>query len=415
VPDEARANSARQIRSGARDVRILYVIPWLADRYGGPPVLALQAAAALGSRGHAVEIMTTNVDGGGRLDVPTDRAISWRGATVRFHHVSRPRAFLTSWSILRDLRHHVPSFDLVHIHYLYRFHSIVASSVAKAHRVPYVVQAHGSLNPWHRSKKRRAKDVYHALIEDRVIDGAAAVLCTSVQEEAHIRSLGYATPTAVVPAGLDPAALREPGETDWLESYGVDRNEPVITFLGRISTKKGVPLLVEAFRSLADFPNSHLVIAGPDEDGIATDLRRQLSADGAGRRISFVGPVAGARKRGLLQLSSAFVLPSADESFGIAVAEAMAVGCPVVVTADVAIAEAVEPTRAGLIVEREPEAIADAIRSILSNPHGARAMGAAGRRIIEDRYSWPAVAELLERTYETARDRRVGLAVGTGT
>lgn len=384
-------------------MRILHVIPWLAQRYGGPPIHVPQVAAALTKLGHRAEIITTNADGRGVLDVPTGHVVRWGGADVTFHPVSPPRWYLTSWPMLSDLRRRMATFDVVHIHYLYRFHGLAAASVARSRGVPYVVQAHGSLDPWHRNQKRRAKDVYHTLVEDRIIRRASAIVCTSKREETYIRDLGYAVPTALIPIGIDADDLRAPGSASFLEAAGVRADARIVTFLGRISAKKGVPLLVDAFRLTAEsFPLAHLVIAGPDEEAIGRRLVPRIASMGLSDRISFIGSVAGPQKRGLLQRSEVFVLPSEDESFGIAVAEAMAVGCPVVVSPNVAIEDLVDSTRAGIVAGRDPVAIANAIAAILANPSAARAMGDAGRRAVDERFAWASVAARMESMYEAS-------------
>lgn len=382
-------------------MRILHVIPWLSQRYGGPPILVPQASAALSTRGHSVEIVTTNADGPTVLDVPTGRAVRWAGASVTFHPLATPRWYVTSWSMLRDLRRRVSTFDVVHIHYLYRFHAVAAAIVAHGRGIPYVVQPHGSLDPWHRNQKRRAKSVYHALVEDRILDHASAIVSTSERERAFIRDLGYSPPIWVIPVGVDAPALRAPADPKLVDGFGVPGAARVVTFLGRISAKKGVPLLVEAFKTIAEsFPTAHLVVAGPDEEGIGRTLERSLATLGLSARVSFVGPVAGASKRALLQRSDAFVLPSEDESFGIAVAEAMAVGCPVVVTPAVAIQDLVRSAHAGAVVDRDSAALADALDRVLSDPIRAAAMGAAGKRVVDERFSWAAVAEQTESMYQ---------------
>lgn len=391
-------------------MRILHVIPWLAPRYGGPAILVPQACVGLAERGHHVEIVTTNADRPGVLDVPTGRLIEWAGAATTFHPISAPKGYVTSWSMLVDLFRRESTFDVVHIHYLYRFHGLAAAAVARARGVPYVIQAHGSLDPWHRQQKRRAKDLYHALIQDPIIRGASAVLCTSHREELSIRALGYTVPTWVIPIGIDADELRLPGVPDVAMATGAGVDARVVTFLGRISEKKGVPLLVDAFRiAAAAFPRAHLMIAGPDDEGIGRGLAPMIAEAGLADRVSFVGVVGGAQKRSLLQRSDVFVLPSADESFGIAVAEAMAVGCPVVVSPEVAIEDVVRASGAGLVVKRDPSAIANAIATILSEPALAAAMGAAGRQVVDERFSWPIVATQMEAMYEavvnTARRR----------
>ncbi|HEY5484405.1 MAG TPA: glycosyltransferase [Propionibacteriaceae bacterium] len=382
-------------------VRILHVIPWLAPRYGGPAISVPQACAGLAERGHHVEIVTTNADGHGVLDVPTGCVTDWAGAAATFHSVSMPSGYLTSWPLLADLWRRASAFDVIHIHCLYRFHGLAAAAVARSQGVPYVIQAHGSLDPWHRHQKGRAKNLYHALIEDRIIGGASAMLCTSRREELSIRDLGYAVPTWVIPIGINADELRVPGVPDFAAATGIGVDARVVTFLGRISAKKGVPLVVESFRSTAAaFPRAHMVIAGPDDEGIGRGLMPMIANAGLADRVSFLGVVGGPEKRMLLQRSDVFVLASADESFGIAVAEAMAVGCPVVVSPDVAIEDVVRASGAGLVVERDPSAIANAIATILSEPARAAAMGNAGRRAVDERFAWPIVAEQMESMYE---------------
>lgn len=388
-------------------LRILHVIPWLAPRYGGPAISVPQAAAALSRLGHSVEIVTTNVDGRAVLDVSTGRLGHWAGAAVTFHPLSTPRRYITSWPLLADLRRRVITFDLVHIHYLYRFHGVAAAAIARSRGVPYVVQPHGSLDPWHRNQKRRAKDFYHALVEDRIIRGAAAIVCTSDREQSYVRALGYRIPTRVVPIGIDVDELRSGGAPDFLKRYDIDPEQQVITFLGRISEKKGVPLLVDSFRLTArSFPRAHLLIAGPDEEGIGRALMPAIARLGLAGRVSFVGILDGPEKRALLQRSDVFVLPSEDESFGIAVAEAMAVGCPVVVSSEVALEALVRSSGCGIVSDRDPGGLAEAIGTILGSHDRASAMADAGRRAVDERFGWPVVAKELESMYEAIAGSR---------
>lgn len=383
-------------------MRILNVIGWLAPRYGGTTEVVSESCGWLTARGHEVEVITTNVDGRAVLEVPIKRALDWAGVTATFHPLSSPRKFLTSWSLLADLRQRLSQFDIVHIHSLYRFHTIAAATVARRRQVPYVIQAHGSLNPWYRRHRWRAKNAYHFLVEDSNIQGADAVLCTSTLEEQSIRNLGYTVPTWVIPNGVDAEALRAPSDVNGvLARAGVDSRARLVTFLGRISATKGVDLLVSSFREIAStFSNAHLVVAGPDDEGLGKTLAQGIDAKGLTKRVSFVGNVSGSEKRALLNRSDVFVLPSVSESFGIAVAEAMAVGCPVVVSSHVALQDAVHSAGAGLIVDRDPAEVARAVGTILANPRAAAAMGRAGMRVVDQQFTWPRVAAKLESMYE---------------
>ena len=404
LPDPVR------IRAGVHSfVRILHVIGWLAPRYGGTSEVVKQYQAWLTDRGHQVDVVTTNVDGRSVLDVETGRHVEWdTGVVATFHPLAWPRRFLTSWPMLGDLRRRIDTYDVVHIHSLYRFHTIAAATTARRRHVPYVLQPHGSLNPATRARRRRLKDGYHLLIEDSNIRGASVLLCTSKEEERSILDLGYQVPTSVVSLGVDADALRVPSSCQTLlESAGIQDDAKIVTFIGRISRGKGVDLLVRAFASTAAmFPEAHLIVAGPDDEGIGLGLASDIASAGLTERISFVGTVGGSEKRALLQRSDAVVLPSTGESFGLSVAEAMAVGCPVIVSPAVALQDAILSAGAGLVVDREPTQIAEAIRAILSNPGLAAEMGEAGRRVIDERYTWRRVAADLERVYETVVDSR---------
>ena len=382
-------------------MNVLHVIGWLAPRYGGPAIVVPNLCVALASHGHRAEIVTTNADGDDRLPVPLRQPISWAGATATFHALSVPAWYLTSWSMLAGLRRQVGGFDVVHIHTLYRFHGVAAAVAARRKGVPYVIQAHGSLDRWHRARRRLFKDVYHAVIEDRIIGAASAIVCTSGREAESIRELGYSVPIWVVPLGIDTEALRTPAHADDFLDSRIDRDSRIITFLGRISAEKGVRLLVEAFLvTAAAFPRAHLVIAGPDDEGVRRSLTDLIAEAGLSNRVSFAGLVEGPTKRALLQRSDVLVLPSARESFGVAVAEAMAVGCPVVVSPQVAIQDAVRAYGAGLVVERDPSEIADAIAMILGEPARAAAMGDAGRQAVDERFSMAIVAAQMGTMYE---------------
>jgi glycosyltransferase involved in cell wall biosynthesis/SAM-dependent methyltransferase len=318
-----------------------------------------------------------------------------------------PNRYMASWSMLADLRARISSFDIVHIHGLYRFHGVAAAAVARSRGVPYVVQAHGSLDPWHRNQKRHAKDLYHAVIEDRIIGGAGALLCTSRHEQRSIRALGYAVPTEVIPVGINAHELRVPGNASILAANAIPVDAQIVSYLGRISAKKGVPLLVDSFRRTArTFPRAHLVIAGPDDEAIGQNLTQFIADAGLADRVTFLGVVDASQKATLLQRSAAFVLPSSDESFGVAVAEAMAVGCPVVVSPGVAIQDLVSSAGAGLVRERQPSLIADAVAEILGDHARRAAMGKAGRRLVDEQFSWSMVAARTEILYESVMSAR---------
>lgn len=356
----------------------------------------------LEARGHSVEVWTTNADGKDVLPVETGQPIRWQEMTVTFHTLGRPKAYLVSWDMVRTLRRRVAEFDVVHIHSLYRFHTLVAARIAKSRGVPYIIQAHGALDPWNRRRRRLAKHAYHALLEDAHLNRAAAIVCTSAQEEDGIRDLGYKGRIEIVPLGVDPPEAHVSEATSNPALAMVQPDHRLISFVGRISSVKGIDLLVDSFVAVAKaFPRAHLVVAGPDQDGTLEELGRSVASLGLAERVSFPGPITSTTRDWLLQRSSVFVLPSAGESFGLAVAEAMAAGCPVVVTPRVAIQDMVARAGAGIVAERSAPALAQAISSLLADPARAAAMGRAGSDAVRAALSWEALVREMESVYRT--------------
>jgi glycosyltransferase involved in cell wall biosynthesis len=146
-------------------------------------------------------------------------------------------------------------------------------------------------------------------------------------------------------------------------------------------------------------PNCKLVIAGNDEEGLRPNLEALAVQAGVRERISFAGPVYGEEKSVLLSRASLLVMPSSSENFGNVVIEAMAAGCPVVVTPEVGAADIVRESGAGAVVAGEPAALAEGISRLTVDPAALERMGQKGREFVRHRCSWENVAMQMEAAY----------------
>jgi glycosyltransferase involved in cell wall biosynthesis len=248
-------------------------------------------------------------------------------------------------------------------------------------------------------RNRILKSAWITLIEKSNIEGAAAIHACSTLEAEELQRFGWRLPRiATIPNGVDEIQGYEEHEvpTD-VRKISVER--PLVLFLGRISWKKGLDLLLHAF---ALTHRGKLAIVGPDDEKLVPRLA-QLARDlQIGHRVCFLPrTVLGPAKEYLYRSANVFVLPSYSENFGITVLEAMQHGLPVVVTPEVGAAEIVHKCGSGLVVTREPEAIAQAICRLTQDFALARTMGEAGQRHANMHYSWGAIAEQMERLYET--------------
>ena len=397
-------------------MRVLHVVPTYlpAWRHGGPIHAVHGLARALVARGHEVTVFTTDVHGDGRLAVPLGKPVRLDGVEVWYFAAARPRRLYRSPALGAALARRAAEFDLVHLHSVFLWPPRAAARAAARAGVPYVLSPRGMLVPdLIRRRGRLRKLAWIHLVERRTLAGAAALHVTSALEGEEARRLGLPLPPlALVPNGVELDGA--PGDDGELPPAvrSLLAGPPFVLFLGRVSWKKGLDRLVAA---LAQAPGAVLAVAGNDEEGYRPALERLAAAQGVADRLVFTGLVHGAAKRALLHGAAALALTSYSENFGNAVLEAMAAGRPVVVTPEVGLAEVVRETGCGLVVEGSPERLGEALRTLLADPEGARAMGRRGAEAAAARFAWPAVAREMERVYDAVRQgSAVASAAGGG-
>jgi glycosyltransferase involved in cell wall biosynthesis len=175
----------------------------------------------------------------------------------------------------------------------------------------------------------------------------------------------------------------------------------VILFLGRVTQKKGVDVLIRSFARVRAAQDARLVIAGPDDEGLLPSLERLVAELRLAEDVLFLGPVYGEDRLAALATADVWALSSHTENFGIAVAEAMAAGCAVVISPQVNIADEVGAADAGVIAELSPEAFGQALLDLLQAEERRSQLRSRAREFVR-RYDWNAVAPELLRMYQAA-------------
>ena len=379
-------------------MRVLHLIPSISPLRGGPSQAVLALAAAQRDRGLDARVLTTNDHGPGVLaDLPTGQWCERQGVPVLAYARWSPRfralrEFAIAPALPAGLIRELADVDLLHVHALFSFPSTAGMAVARRLKVPYVVRSIGQLNRWSLRQSSRRKRVLLTLLERCNLNGARALHFTSEAERLEAADLGLQPPAIVLPLGVAlPSLTQRPQAVSrpvrWL-------------FLSRIHPKKQLPVLFEALAILERRnPGSRWVldVAGEGDSAYLQLLHNQVNHLGLQGRIRWCGFVDGADKARMLAEADWFVLPSASENFGIAAAEALAAGTPVILSPGVAVAADVVAARAGVVCEPEPAALAQALEVALEPP--APAMVEAARDLAAARYSWPAIAEALEHHY----------------
>ncbi len=310
------------------------------------------------------------------------RVLPW----LRYGYTPR----LTRW-----LNIHANNYDTVIVNGLWNYASYGSWRALHKLGAPYFVFTHGMLDPWFNTAypaKTFFKALFWKFCEHKVLRDARGALFTCEEErELAPRSFSpYVVKGFVVGFGArdvegDPEAQR----AAFAATIPKVRDRKFILFLSRIHQKKGVDLLIEAFARLAaTFPDIDLVIAGPDQTGWMGELQKLASVRGVAERIHWPGMLEGAAKWGAFRSAEFFTLPSHQENFGIVVAEAMALGKPVLISNKVNIWREIEADGAGLVVNDDVEGIATGLQRMCAlSTLQLSEIGARARRCFLDRYN----------------------------
>ena len=390
-------------------MKILHVIASIAPRYGGPSNLVVHFCREMANVGHEVTIFTTNIDGKQNLDVPLDRLIYTDGVKVRYFPVHWPRYYTVSLPLGRALRKNISKFDIVHIHSIYNFHTLVASHYCRRFNVPYLIDPHGSLDPYLTRRHPIRKWIYTSLFLQRDLDHAAAIDFKTQGEMRLTEPFEIKAPGVVIPLGIDPSEFSHlPAHGLFRHKYPELRGKKIVLFLSRINFKKGLDILARAFGEVArKRDNVYLVLTGPDNEGYGAKVRAWLQEEGALGRSIFTGMLLGEEKLAVLRDSDIFVLPSYTENFGIAVVEAMACGLPVVISNKVNIWREVSDGGAGIVTDCDSHQVAEAVVRLLDDRNLREEMGKRGKRLVEEKYTWSEVTKKMIEVYEDILNGRL--------
>jgi glycosyltransferase involved in cell wall biosynthesis len=300
--------------------------------------------------------------------------------------------WMVDGSLRKKLANLIRNADALHIHGIWQEHCAVAGDLALASGKPYLIAAHGMLEPWAFKSKGWKKRLYWELSEKRRLTGAGCLRALTVAEGEQYRALGLRVPVAVIPNGVTVPDQITP--EPFFERYPELRGRKIVLFLGRLHPKKGIHMLCESWAKVCrEFPDSHLVMAGPDFDGVQAALEAQIHRDGAASQVTFSGMLRGDEKWGALSAATTFALPSYSEGFSMAVLEALGVGLPVIVSKFCYFPE-VQKYQCGWTIDPQPAPLENALRECLSASTEEReTMALRGRRLIAEQFSWPVIGE----------------------
>jgi len=395
-------------------MKVLHVTPSYvpAYRYGGAVSAVHGLCKSLIVKGVDVTVYTTTVDGAHDLDVAPGKEVYVDGVKVRYFAPGFPRKYYRSRTLSGALKQNVKKFDIVHIHSVFLYPTLVAAYWCRKYGVPYLIRPFGMIDPdMIRLRSRIKKRLYIALAEKKNLTAAAVIHLTSREEKRKFLSVlgGLERSIVVVANGVDEGDFRgTEGGVSLTDRHPQLRGKKIILFLSRLHYKKGLDLLVPAMKEIVRRREDvRLVIVGPDEGEYGNVIKERFFEAALGRYVVFTGQLTGADKAAAFRDSSVFVLPSYGENFGIVALEAMASGVPVVLSEKVALSTQVIESGAGDVTKCDPGQIAEAVLNLLDDPAAARAKGERGAALVHEHFSWEVISGHMLSLYETILERKI--------
>ncbi len=368
-------------------MHILHVIHSIAVKRGGPTFALREMTKEAIARGHQCTIVSTDFD----LDTDPPHGFEKSIEIIMFKSLD-PKQYPFSITMAAWLFKNVRRFDLVHVHTFFTFPALSAAFCSSFRGIPFLIRPLGTLDPWSLEQKSTKKRLFLRTVGQSVLNRATGVHVTSNQEEINLRAFGEHLHLFNVPLGVKLPEVNE----------GRARKEgPLrLLYLSRIHPKKNVPTLVEAVNKLIEAGHDlELVLAGGGEEKHIQPIRDLIDSL-THQKITLAGFKEGAQKVKLLEECDVFVLPSFQENFGIAVAEGMAYGKPVLISDVIALSKDVDIAKAGLTfppedVERLMSCIVE-----MSSSQLRQECGRNGRRLVTEKYSLEGLGQRLEDMYQ---------------
>ena len=392
-------------------LRLLHALPTVNLSTGGPIEGVRQLTAVNTKYGHSVEVVS--------LDDPAAPWIEKLGIPV---HALGPGTGTYGYSnrYVDWLRANASQYDAVIVNGVWNYNAYGTWLALRHSQTPYTVFTHGMLDPWfkHRYPLKHAKKwAYWPWGVYPVLRDADAVFFTCERERMLARESFwlYDCNEAVIRYGT--AGIPDCGHDyreEFLSAHPSLRDTRNFLFFGRVHPKKGPDLLIRAVARLKkrgewDEATMRLVMAGPADSNYAQKLKTLAAAEGLEKSIYWTGMIVGTQKWGAFQSSEVFILPSHQENFGIAVAEALSSCVPVLITHSVNISPEIAIDGAGLVDEDNVAGTYRMVRKWLQLPTGVKTeMRAQARQTFLARYTAEVGAkDMLRNIYFILASRRM--------
>jgi glycosyltransferase involved in cell wall biosynthesis len=353
-------------------MKVLHIVGSLDKSAGGPSRSVPQTCEQLAQLGVTVELLT-------RPSLHPVKVQVSRNLEVKFYSI---------WQLINvGLSISNKEFDLIHLQHVWDPYLHIMAWWARRKNIPYIMTPRGMLEPWILQQRPWKKKIGLFLYQRNDLKKAALIHATCELEKKNIRNLGFKNPISIIPNGVDLTEVKKVKT-----NYGSKK----IVFLSRIHPKKGIELLLQAWRDI-DTADWTLEIAGNGEAAYIETLTK--SAQDL-KNVQFVGPQFGEAKWDFLRSADVMVLPTYSENFGIVVAEALAVGVPVITT-EGAPWEDLNTENCGWWIQIGVQPLKKTLEKVMEcSATQIKKMGDNGQRLVKNKYDIKAVAKKMTELYK---------------
>ena len=378
-------------------MKILQVYHIYPELFGGVSTVVYQVTRELCKRGHEVHVLTTDAYFKGKESREKEVKV------YRFRLVSQ---MLSKYNLIVPEIKFIPytkrlikEYDCIHIHGYRNLYNEIIRHFAVRHRVPYILQAHGSIP---RKGKWVLKLTYDALFGYRLLKDASKVIALNKVEAQQYRSIGVPEDKiTIIPNGIDLSEYAElPPKGAFKKKFNIPGDKKIILYLGRIHKTKGIDFLVRAYAYLTkkmNFKDAVLIIAGPD-DGYLNEVKALASSLGVYNSTIFTGFLSNENKLKALVDADVFVTPS-FYGFPITFLEACAVGTPIVTTSLGDMLEWIDG-KVGYVTRPTCCDLAEALYRIVSDDELCRKFSRNCIEVVRSYFLLEKVVERLEEIYK---------------
>ena len=361
-------------------MKIVHYIPSIDRTAGGTSTYMQVLAKGLGEIAE-VHIITHD----------SENPLVMENCTVHYVHNYQPLSYSWNTSIAFLLDEIGP--DIGQVSCCWMPACAAVQRIAQKRGFKVVLTPHGMLEPWIIKRHYWTRKVPALwLYQKAAVQRADCVQATAESERDNLLKLGYNSNIKVVRLGIDAESIEM--KRSWKKSRQ-------ILFLSRVHVKKGINFLVEAADVLRnELQGYKILVAGEGEADYVEDMKRMICDRGLQDIVQLIGGVYGDEKWRLFQTSDFFVLPTHSENFGLAIAESLASGTPVITTVGTPWSD-LNSSEAGAWIEIGTEPLVETLRRFLGlSEDELETMGRNGRKLIETKYSAHVMAEQMMEVYK---------------